>query len=125
MFEGYISFFGTKDLKANENFYKNLLGLKLYKDQKVCKIYEICDGSYIGFCEHMEITHSEKGPMLTFLTDKVDDHFKNLKEKNVEIVQEPKLNEKFQIYHFFLKDPDGYTVEIQKFINPKVKKTFI
>jgi len=29
----------------------------------------------------------------------------------------PSVNERFGIYHFFLKDPDGHRVEIQKFLD--------
>lgn len=39
MFDGLIAFFGTRDLEENEKFYVEALGLKLYKDQGVCKIY--------------------------------------------------------------------------------------
>ena len=117
IFDGFITFFGTNNLQKNEEFYTEKLGLKLYKDQKLCKIYRINENSYIGFCEHMKITNSKKGPMITFLTEKVDEKYESLKKLHVENVEKPKLNEKFNIYHFFVKDPDGYTVEMQKFLD--------
>jgi catechol 2,3-dioxygenase-like lactoylglutathione lyase family enzyme len=36
----------------------------------------------------------------------------------VEVSGPPQSNPKYQIYHFFLKDPDGYWIEIQKFDHP-------
>jgi len=30
----------------------------------------------------------------------------------------PRLNEKYQIYHFYLKDPDGHIIEVQRFEEP-------
>ncbi|NIQ07613.1 MAG: hypothetical protein GWO20_18420 [Candidatus Korarchaeota archaeon] len=30
---------------------------------------------------------------------------------------EPKVNEKYQIYHFFAEDPEGRTIEFQHFLH--------
>lgn len=116
MFEGFITFLGTDNLKETHNFYHNILGLEVLKDQKVCKIYKITDQSSIGFCEHIEPTVKEKSPIITFLCDSVDDTYKALKDKTLTINEAPKINEKFNIYHFFIKDPNGYTLEFQKFL---------
>ena len=35
----------------------------------------------------------------------------------IEIPNPPKINSKFNIYHFFFKDPNGYTLEVQKFLD--------
>jgi len=86
-FKEYITFLGTNDLKKTSNFYQNILGLTLYKDQKMCLIFHINKQSKIGFCEHIP-----------------------------KIAESPKLNKKFNIYHFFFKDPNGYTIEIQRFL---------
>ncbi|TFF87829.1 MAG: VOC family protein [Promethearchaeota archaeon] len=115
-FEDYITFFGTEDLDNTTKFYQNILGLDLYKDQGVCKIFTISAQAKIGFCEHMEVVLEEKSPIITFITQKVDNVYKKLRDKGIEILNPPKLNPKFQIYHFFLKDPNGYTIEIQKFL---------
>jgi len=46
--------------------------------------------------------------MLTF--------YDKLGEAGMKIVKGPEFNKRFNIYHFFLKDPNGYTLEIQKFL---------
>jgi len=116
MFKEFITFLGTKDLKQTLNFYQNILGLSLYKDQKTCLIFNINKQSKIGFCNHISVIHDDKSPIITLVTDKVDEVYNRLVDKGLIIAEEPKLNQKFKIYHFFLKDPNGYTIEIQRFL---------
>lgn len=116
-FKEFITFLGTDDLTVTSNFYKNLLGLSLYKDQGVCLIFNINSKSKIGFCEHMQIIHTKKSPILTLVTEDVDDFYNKLVKKGVIVPEKPKINQKFNIYHFFFEDPNGYTIEIQKFLD--------
>jgi len=53
--------------------------------------------------------------ILTFVTAEVDEWYTHLINNNIQIIEPPRYNPKFDIYHFFLKDPDGYSVEIQQF----------
>lgn len=117
MFTEFITFLGTDDLKKTSKFYQNILGLTLYKDQKICLIFHINKQSKIGFCEHIPIIHDEKSPIITLVTEEVDEVYSRLIKSGLKISEKPKLNEKFDIYHFFFKDPNGYTIEIQKFLN--------
>ncbi len=113
---GTIVFLGSSDLDDNAVFYRDTLGLKLFKDQGVCRIYEVPGGGYLGFCTHLEKTQQGKAPIITILAEDVDYWYSILKDCGWEIEDEPRLNPKFNIYHFFTRDPDGYTVEIQKFL---------
>ena len=115
-YDEFITFLGTKDLKVTSNFYQNILGLTLYKDQKVCLIFNITKQSKIGFCEHIPVIHDEKSPIITLVTEKVDEVYTKLVKNGLKISERPKLNQKFDIYHFFFKDPNGYTIEVQKFL---------
>ena len=112
----FITFLGTDDLKETSNFYQNILELTLYKDQKICLIFHVNRQSKIGFCEHIPVIHDDKSPIITFVTEDVDKLYNDLIKKGVEIAERPKLNKKFNIYHFFFKDPNGYTIEIQHFL---------
>ena len=116
MFKEFILFLGTDNLEETHKFYRETLGLPLYKDQKVCKIYKINEGSSIGFCTHIKKTMNKKSPILTLIVDDVDKVYETLKAKGVSIEDGPKENLKYNIYHFFLKDNNGYTLEIQKFL---------
>lgn len=116
MYEEFILFLGTDDLEASHDFYTEILELELYKDQTTCRIYKINEGSSIGFCTHIKKTLDEKSPIITLIVEDVDGLYEKIKDKDVEIESEPQKNEKFNIYHFFLRDNNGYTIEIQKFL---------
>jgi predicted enzyme related to lactoylglutathione lyase len=116
-FKESITFLGTNKLKVTSNFYQNILGLTLYKDQGVCLIFNINSTSKIGFCEHMPTTKAEKSPIITLVTEDVDEIYKRLINKGISIPEKPKENHKFNIYHFFFEEPNGYTIEIQKFLD--------
>ena len=117
MFKEFITFLGTNDLKSTSYFYQNILGLTVYKDQDVCVIFNINAQSKIGFCTHMPVVHDEKSPIITLVTEEVDDIYNSLISKGVKIKERPKNNHRFNIYHFFFKDPNDYTIEIQKFLD--------
>jgi predicted enzyme related to lactoylglutathione lyase len=116
-FKEFITFLGSKDLKKTSNFYQNIIGLTLYKDQGVCLIFSVNKQSKIGFCEHMAVVYENKSPILTLVTEDVDEVYDKLIKLGLEIAEKPKLNEKFKIYHFFFDDPNGYTIEVQKFLD--------
>ena len=113
---GSICFFGAYDLDATHSFYSDYLGLELWKDQGVCRIYSVAGGGYLGFCEHIAVNASDKSPIITLLFDDVDHVYRKLSTTRYSITSRPEFNEKFGIYHFFMEDPNHYTVEIQKFL---------
>jgi len=115
-FNEFITFLGTNNLKKTSQFYQNILGLTIYKDQKICLIFNINNQSKIGFCEHIPVIHEKKSPIITLVTEDVDKVYRKLIQNGLEIAESPKLNKKFNIYHFFFKDPNGYTIEIQRFL---------
>lgn len=118
MYNQFILFLGTENMEATTKFYQNILNMPLYKDQKgICKIFSITGESKIGFCSHMAITFKEKSPIITLIVDDVDKIYQELLDKEVKIKEAPKKNERFNIYHFFLVDPNGYTIEVQKFLD--------
>lgn len=114
---GMITFLGTQDLRKTEEFYTKFLGFKCYKDQGKCQIYKVPGGGMIGFCSHIDVIASRKSPIITFITSDVDQVYHILTKKEVAIHEKPKKNPNFPIYHFFLKDPNGYTIEVQKFLD--------
>jgi len=117
-FAQQITFLHTENLDRTKKFYSDVLGLQLVRDQGTCLIFRVTDSAYLGFCEHIESINQGRKVILTLVTDDVDAWYRDLVEKNIEIVEPPKANPKYQIYHFFFKDPDGYWVEIQRFDKP-------
>lgn len=117
-FSQQITFLHSANLDNTRHFYSENLGLNLVRDQGTCIIFEITKTAYIGFCEHIEQIQASRRIILTLVTENVDLWYERLEKKNVEMMGAPKTNPKYQIYHFFLQDPDGYTIEIQKFDDP-------
>ncbi|NLY36638.1 MAG: VOC family protein [Tissierellia bacterium] len=116
MYKEFILFLGTENLEETDRFYTEVLDLELYKDQKTCRIYKINDKASIGFCTHINKTLDVRSPILTLIVEDVDKVYEILLSKGIKAEDQPKVNEKFNIYHFFLKDNNGYTLEIQKFL---------
>ena len=116
-FDQQVTFLHTSNLNRTAQFYEEILELPLLRDQVVCRIYQSSSVSYLGFCIHLDAARLE-GIVLTLVTDDVDGWYQKLKEKGVTITAPPAYNPKYQIYHFFFKDPNGYTLEIQRFDVP-------
>ena len=92
-FKEFITFLGTKDLNKTSNFYQNVIGLTLYKDQGMCLIFNVNNQSKLGFCKHMTPIHKGKSPIITFIADNVDEIYSKLIESGINIKDKPKINE--------------------------------
>lgn len=117
-FDAQITFCYTKDLPATAEFYENLLELSLALDQGACRIYRVAPGAFVGFCRR-ETAPTPEGIILTLVIDDVDGWYVRLSARGVEFDQPPAHNPKFNIYHCFLRDPNGYLIEIQRFEDPR------
>ncbi|MEH1781425.1 MAG: VOC family protein [Nostoc sp.] len=68
-------------------------------------------------------TNKQSSVIFTLVTQQVDEWFEYLKERGVDFEKPPTLNKKYNIYHCFFRDPDGYLIEIQRFETNDKKKT--
>ncbi len=114
---GLIIFLGTQDLESTDHFYRKTLGFELYKDQGVCRIYSVPGGGKVGFCTHIPVLKGERSPIITFVVDDVDGVHQRLMAAGVEGLHAPQENPRYRIYHFFAQDPNGYTLEVQRFLD--------
>ena len=117
--EQQITFLYTQDLATTTRFYEDTLGLELWLDQGSCRIYSVSGSGCLGLCQVGETstlpTDKQSNVIFTLVTQQVDEWFEYLKERGVEFEKPPTLNEKYKIYHCFLRDPNGYLIEIQRF----------
>jgi catechol 2,3-dioxygenase-like lactoylglutathione lyase family enzyme len=116
--EQQITFLYTRDLAETARFYEGVLGLPLVLDQGTCRIYSTCGDSYLGFCQSAEAPEHPSGIILTLVTQEVDEWYRHLGAQGVAFEKPPALNPKYNIYHCFLRDPNGYLIEIQRFLDP-------
>jgi len=113
-----ITFLYTRDLAATACFYEQVLGLPLALDQGSCRIYHVCGGGYFGVCQRDDAPERPTGVILTLVTPDVDGWYRHLAQQGVPCERPPAVNPRYNIYHFFLRDPNGYLIEIQRFLDP-------
>ena len=115
--DSFIGFYPCRDLARTTRIYQ-ALGLKVVRDQGSCVIFKVAAGGFLGFCQHTEPLPKHSGLILTLVLDDVNGAYRNLTELGVQTEAPPDLNERFGIYHFFARDPDGYRPQLQRFLNP-------
>lgn len=116
--EQQITFLYTHSLAVTARFYEEVLGLPLWRDQGACRIYRVSTDGYIGFCQRENLPPDESDRViLTLVTPDVDTWYARLCERGVAFEKAPAVNPRFNIYHCFLRDPSGYLVEIQRFLD--------
>ncbi|MEM6281217.1 MAG: VOC family protein [Chloroflexota bacterium] len=113
-----VTFYYTHDLAQTADFYQRVLGLPLALGQGTCRIYRITDTAFVGFCQHDSGPVHTYSTIFTLVTDEVDAWHDYLVEEGVEIEKPPTLHEKYNIYHIFVRDPNGYLLEFQTFKDP-------
>ncbi len=119
MFDQQVTFLYVKDLAVSDDFYADTLGLPLVLDQGSCRIYKASPDGFLGVCQCSEDRPSRpEGIIVTLVSQDVDGWYKRLSAKGVTFDSPPAENAKFNIYHCFLKDPDGHQLEIQRFNDP-------
>ncbi|UCH27278.1 MAG: VOC family protein [Trueperaceae bacterium] len=117
-FDAFIGFYPVCDLEATRDFYERDLGLALARDQGTCLIFRTGAETYLGFCQHAEALSPHHGLILTLVTREVDAVYQHLRSLGIETEAPPTLNPTYGIYHFFARDPDGYRIEVQRFLEP-------
>jgi nitroreductase len=109
-----IVFFKTKMLDELKNFYTNFVGCEMWLEQADCALFR--HGNFIlGLCQREEL---DTAGVITFFYETrkaVDRMYEKFQET---AVSEPSYSEKYQIYQFFARDPEGRMLEFQYFDHP-------
>jgi catechol 2,3-dioxygenase-like lactoylglutathione lyase family enzyme len=116
-FDQQVTFLLASDLERSTAFYRDALGLKVVLDQGDCRILRVTDTAFIGICQR-EGLRDTSSVLVTFVTDDVDGRHAALLAANVPCEKEPQLNTTYNVYHAFYRDPDGFLVEVQQFLDP-------
>ena len=112
-----ITFIQVADLDRSHRFYADTLGLELTTDQGACRIYRVGPGGFIGVCNHAG-PPSPDGVILTIVRDDTEAFCAALEAGGVVFEKPIGHSPRFGITQAFLRDPDGYLVEIQRFDDP-------
>jgi catechol 2,3-dioxygenase-like lactoylglutathione lyase family enzyme len=113
-----ITFLYTRNLSKTAHFYEDIVGLPLILDQGNCRIYRLSGDGYLGFCQRADAPQPPSGVMFTIVTPQVDQWYQHLQAQGVVFETPPTLNPTYNIYHCILRDPNGYLIEIQQFLDP-------
>lgn len=109
-----IVFFKTRILAELKSFYTDEIGCDLWLEQADCALFR--HGNFIfGFCKRDEV---DPGGLLTFFyrtREEVDLMYAKFEDI---AINEPSENDKYQIYQFFARDPEGRMLEFQWFDHP-------
>lgn len=108
-----ITFLRVADLERSHLFYGEAMGLPLVLDQGGCRIYRLTESSCLGVCERSAPLRSNV--IVTVVVDDVDGWHERLRAAGVETDGPPRDNDEYRIYQFFATDPDGHTLEFQRF----------
>ncbi len=122
-FDDVITFVYTRDLEVSTDFYENKLELERVYDYGGCRIFKASGHGFIGVClrENAPVQPEEyrdRHIVFTFVTEDVDGWFGRLAQKDVYPTDKVGASEEYGVYSGFIKDPSGYFLEIQKFLNP-------
>lgn len=128
-FEQQVTFLYVKDLDKSTAFYEQTLELELVLSQGIAKIYRVGPGdAFLGICLSSTVQQAPQadraplGVIFTFVTQDVDGAYEQLKARGVAFEKIPAVNQQYQIYNCFFRDPDGYLLEIQRFLSPQWPK---
>jgi hypothetical protein len=109
-----IVFFRTTMLQDIVEFYVSDIGMHVWLEQDDCII--LSHGNLLlGFC-HRETP--EVDGMITFFYPAREDVDAMYGMLSHIAPSQPTVNEKYQIYQFFVQDPEGRALEFQAFLHP-------
>lgn len=115
--DAQITFLPSADLERSRAFYGGVLGLELVVDQGTCHIYKVAGEAFLGTCRR-DVVEATEGVIFTFVTDDVDGWCTRILDSGGQIESGPEHSDYYNIYHAFLRDPDGHRLEIQRFDDP-------
>ena len=111
-----VTFLYTAALAQTAAF-EQALGLVARPRPGACRIYR-ARGDAFGFCTRDDAPRNPQGVILTLVSQDVDGWYERLCGQGMAFEKPPAHNPKFNIYHCFLRDPNGYLIEIQTFLDP-------
>ena len=124
-FDQQVTFLYVKDLAISAHFYGETLQLELVLNQGLARIYRVGSGNaFLGICLSSAVQQAPPpdraplGVIVTFVSNDVDGAYAALRAKGVAFEKPPTVNTTYNIYNCFLRDPDGYLLEIQTFLSP-------
>ena len=122
-----ITFLYYQDLVEAENFFSDVMNLRLAQDEGWAKVYQINDTSFIGVVDENKgivRTKGENAVVVTLCVENVDKWYSHLLKKDVKILKEVAECKDLQLKNFFVKGPGNYMFEFLQYLSPNARKVF-
>jgi catechol 2,3-dioxygenase-like lactoylglutathione lyase family enzyme len=122
-----VTFLYTNDPARSFAFYENVMRLPLVLDQGQARIYRTGGDAFLGVCKTSEVQQGPAGDrkpggviftLVCRTQAEVDVWHAYLTGRGVAFEKAPAQNAHYNIYNCFFRDPDGYLLEIQAFLDP-------
>lgn len=101
------------------HFYESIMGFKPFFSLNWVKIYQVTGNALLGIVDEKKGFHrtsQDKPIMLSWTVDDVNEWYEYLVKKDVEIVSVPEDNPDTGIRACIFHDPEGYALEVFKWI---------
>jgi catechol-2,3-dioxygenase len=125
--QSQITFLYYRDLESAARFYEQVIGLELIEDQTWARIYRVSGTAFIGivagdkgFCQPQQYN----AVCITLLVDDVEAWYSYLQKQDVRFLTGLQDKPEIQVRCFFIEDPGGYALEIQRFLRPDLARIF-
>ena len=118
-YEQSITFLYTNDIERLAAFYRDVMELEPVLEQPAARIFRWTPSSFLGVCDIAERPRGTKGMMLTFLVEDARACCEKLAAKGVVFDPPLALRGGGTLLSAFFRDPEGYVLEIQEFLDPR------
>lgn len=125
--QSQITFLYYHEIESVHHFYQEVLGMELVADQQWAKIYRAGGNGFLGIVRGDRGYHrprQDSAVLLTLVVEDVDEWYRYLQARDVNLLTGVKEMAEIQVRGFFLKDPGGYTIEIQQFLDAETARRF-
>ena len=112
-YQAFIPFYPAHDLTATRDFYVRELGLEPESEEGGRLVLRAA-GGYLGFLHFDGPLPHHEALTLALLTNDVDGVYQRLRRLGAETELPPRRDDRYRVYHFVARDPDGYRVEIRQ-----------
>ena len=116
--DGSITFFYYDDLDEASRFYGEKMGFEKVLDVGFAKLFKVYDNVHVGLVDGSRGSMKpaeHKSVMLSFFVDDVEDWYRRLKDKGLDL-SPPEEPDYLKMKVLIFKDPEGYTLELLQWL---------
>jgi len=116
--DGSITFFYYDALDEASRFYGEKMGFEKVLDVGFAKRFKVYDNVHVGLVDGSRGSMKpaeHKSVMLSFFVDDVEDWYRRLKDKGLDL-SPPEEPDYLKMKVLIFKDPEGYTLELLQWL---------